>query len=594
MTGSFTMQPPQTATEQGTIAPRWFPALRWAVIAFGILLGASQAWLTRNNIAADGISYLDMGSAFAQGNPGELINGYWSPLYPAAIGAGLSIFQPSPESEFAVVHLVNFAIFLLAFVSFRFFLGSFCGQWFVQLTAYVIFFWAALHLITVSVTSPDMTMAVFVFLATGFLVRIAGESVPRGTLFAGLGLALGFGYLAKAPMFPLSFVYLAIAAALAWKKRLLVRGVGLAVVAFLTIAVPFVALLSINKQRLTFGDSGRLNYAWYVDGAAYRHWQGEPLGEHSQVAPQWTAGPVSTGTPMHTTRKVLDSPAVFEFAGSAGGTYPLWYDPSYWNEGLKAPFNTGQQFKRILTNAKSCYAEFLNPHVIQHYQEGRAYRVFALLLLLSILTLIALGARFRFTVAILPAIAAFGMYLLVYSEPRHLGVFAVILYTGLLATLRIPNRLRLENFALAIVIAYVVTAGIENAPSIVFAAKGVASPAPPTEDMQMAKGLRQLGFEEGTRVGSLNYSNHDHVRWARIARAAIVAERFPGAFTPSEDEFWNTDEHTKSAVIDALAKAGADIVVSRRLPIIDGNPPPGWQRIGETRFYILKVDKDNV
>lgn len=590
---------PMVETPASAAVPRWFPALRWAVITFGILLGASQAWLTRHNIAADGISYLDMGSAFAQGNPGALINGYWSPLYPAAIGAALSIFQPSPENEFAIVHVVNFAMFLLAFASFEFFLRSVLAavqenRWFVQLTGYVVFFWASLHLITVSVTSPDMTMAIFVFLATGFLVRIAGESVPRGTLFAGLGLALGLGYLAKAPMFPLSFVYLAIAAALAWKQHVLIKGIGLAAATFLAIAIPAIALLSFDKERLTFGDSGRLNYSWYVDGAAYRHWQGEPLGPRSQVAPQWTAGPVSTGTPVHATRKVLDSPAVFEFAGSTGGTYPVWYDPSYWNEGLKAPFNLGQQIKRIVTNAKIYYAELLNPHVVQHYQEGRAYRLFSLLLILAALALVVFGARPRISVAILPAVAALGMYLLVYAEPRHMAAFVAILYTGIFAAMRIPRTLRIENFALAIVLVYLITGGVEGAPSIAAAAASVVSPSAPTEDMQMADGLRQLGFGEGTHVGSLNYSNHDHVRWARIARATIVAERFPDAFTPSEDEFWSADEQTKSAVIDALAKAGADIVVSRRLPLADG-APSGWQRVGETRFYILKLgDKSNV
>lgn len=582
------------------IAPRWFSAARAVVCLFGILVGASQAWLTRNNMAADGISYLDMGSAFANGNLSALVNGYWSPLYPAAIGAGLSIVRPSPQYEFAVVHAVNFAIFLLAFAAFEFFLRSILAAsrqnepsppaWFLQLTGYIIFFWASLGLITVSVTSPDMLMAVFVFLATGLLVRIASNA-PRGTLFLALGLALGFGYLAKVPMFLLSFVYLAIAAALAGRFQVPARHVVLAVLTFAAVSAPYVYFLSKAKSRLTFGDSGRLNYAWYVDGAAYRHWQGEPLGEHSEVAPEWTSGSVSTGSPVHATRKISKSPPIFAFGGITGGTYPVWYDPSYWNEGLQGPFDAKQQIRKVLTNAKFYYAELLNPHVIQLYKEDHAFQFFSPLLILGFAVLAVIGARVSpaawwqvIVPVILPALAAFGMYSLVYAEPRHLGAFVVILYTGIFAAMSIPQRVPLTAVAAAILVAYAATAGVQQAPSIVAAARDISSSSAPTEEWEVVEGLRGMGFKEGLRVAALNYSNHDHVRWARMARATIVAELFPGAFRPSEDEFWHADERAKSFILDTFAQSGAQIIVSRRVPPHLASPS-GWQRIGSTRYY---------
>jgi hypothetical protein len=569
-------------------------------VVFGILVGASQAWLTQNNMPADGISYLDMGSAFANGHAGALINGYWSPLYPAVIGAALAIVRPSPQSEFALLHAVNFIIFLLAFASFEFFLRAVVNAgidrdgappaWFLQLTGYIIFLWATLGLITVSVASPDMLMAVFVFLATGLLVRIA-STTQRGTLFLGLGLVLGLGYLTKAPMFPLAFVYLAIAAALAGRSGMLMRGIALVTLALVVVSVPYIWLLSKDKRRLTFGDSGRLNYAWYVDGATYRHWQGEALGLHSEVAPDWTSDPIATGLPVHPTRKVLRTPPIFAFDGSTGGTYPVWYDPSYWNEGLRAPFDLTQQLRKIVSNAKSYYATLANPHVVQLYREGHAFQFFSPLLLLCFAALVALGARFIgfwqiIIPIILPALAAFSMYLLVYSEPRHLGVFVVLLYVGLIAGMRIPTKLSLSGLAAAILLAYIATSGIGNAQSVVGAARGVVSGSSPTEEWQVVEGLQQMGFKGGLRIGSLNYSNHDHVRWARMARATIVAELFPGAFRPSEDEFWYADEREKSFIIDAFVQAGAQIIVSRRLPA-NINPPGNWQRIGSTRYYAL-------
>jgi 4-amino-4-deoxy-L-arabinose transferase-like glycosyltransferase len=546
-----------------------------------------------------------MGDAFAHGHAGALINGYWSPLYPAAIGIAFALTHPSPRHEFAVVHGVNFLIFLLAAASFEFFLRSLltaCRDnrenppaWLVQVAGYVIFLWTSLCLITVSVTSPDMLLAMFAFLATGILVRIASGSIAW-PYFAGLGVVLGLGYIAKAPLFPLSFVFLMVGIILARRSHVPVRRSLLALLLFVVLASPLVFLLSSTKHRLTFGDSGKLNYAWYVDGVTYRHWQGEPLGTPSEVAPHWTAGPVSTGIAAHPTRRILDSPSVFAFAGSTGGTYPVWYDPSYWNEGLRAPFDARQQLRKVLSNARYMYALLLNLHAVQLFQSGHAYLLFSPVLVLSWLALIYCGARPRMSAfrsvtlpVILPALAAFIMYLLVYSEPRHLAPFVALLYTGCFALLRIPARMapgfRLKSASCAIVLAFALTAGLPSSHTAFAATRPEASPS---EDWQVVEGLRQIGVGEGARVGSLTYSNHDHVKWARLARAKIVAELFSGAYVTSEDSFWKADEATRSRIIGALARAGAEVIVSRRLP--EGVPPPaGWQRIGATRYFILHV-----
>ncbi len=593
---------PATASPAGS--SKHHGALRTIRIVFwlvAIAAGASQAWTGRDTMANDGISYIDMGDAFAHGHAGALINGYWSPLYPAAIGATLAIFHPSPRHEFAAVQGVNFLIFLLTTASFEFFLlslmtvcrGSREGlpAWFLQVAGYVIFLWVALCLITVSVTAPDMLLAAFVFLAAGILVRIAAGPVAW-PCFALLGTVLGVGYIAKAPLFPLSFVFLAVALILARRSRAPLRQVLLALLMFVVLAAPLVLLLSSSKHRLTFGDSGRLNYAWYVDGATYRHWQGEPLGAHADVAPRWTAGPVASGTPVHPTRRILDFPSVFEFAAPTGGTYPVWYDPSYWNEGLRAPFNAGQQLRKILSNVRFMYALLLNVHAVQLFQNGHAYLLFSPVIVLCWLTLIYLGARPRISAlwsvtvpVILPAVSALLMYLLVYSEPRHLGPFVALLYTGGFAMLRMARVSGLKIVSCAMVVTLALAVAVPSSHTAFAATRPEVSHS---EDWRVVEGLRQLGIGEGTRVGSLTYSNHDHVRWARLAGAKIVAEMFSGAYVTSEDAFWKADDATRNRVIGALARAGAQVIVSRRLP--EGVPPPaGWQRIGATRYFVLRI-----
>ena len=597
------------STAPGIGMPSGLGTIRIIFWLFAIIVGASQAWLARDTMANDGISYLDMGDAFAHGHAGALINGYWSPLYPATIGAALAVVHPSPRHEFAVVHAVDFAIFLLAAAAFEFFLRSLltvCRDtlrslpaWFLQIAGCVIFLWTSLYLITVRVASPDMLLAVFVFLATGILVRIASGSVgwPH---FVALGAALGVGYIAKAPLFPLSFVYLALALILALRSHVPVRRALLAVLSFVILASPLVLSLSLSKHRLTFGDSGKLNYAWYVDGATYRHWQGEPLGGPVDVAPRWTAGPVSSGAPAHPTRKVLDSPSVFEFAASTDGTYPVWYDPSYWNEGLRPRFDLRQQIRKIFTNVKFLYSILLNVHAVQLFQNAHQHVLFSPILIICFLALIYFGARLRVSSfwlivvpVILPAFAALIMYSLVYEEPRHLAPFVALLYTGGLAALRVPARkmpaLGLKIVSFAVVLGFVLTAGVGSARTLYAAMRPAALvDALPTEDWQVVEGLRAIGVREGARVGSLTYSNHDHVRWARLARAKIVAELFSGAYVTSEDSYWKADAATKARIIDAIARAGAEVIVSRRLP--EGvAPPAGWQRIGETRYFVYRI-----
>lgn len=304
--------------------------------------------------------------------------------------------------------------------------------------------------------------------------------------------------------------------------------------------------------------------------------------------------------PAHPTRRVLDTPPVFEFAASTEGTYPVWYDPSYWNEGLRPRLDLQQQIRKIATNVKFMYSILLNVHAVQLFENAHEYVLFSPVLLMCLLALVYFGARPRVysfwlivVPVMLPAFAAFVMYALVYAEPRHLAPFVALLYTGGFAALRVPARrmsvLGLKIVSCAIMLGFVLTAGVGSVRTL-YAATGPAGrvDALPPEDWQVVEGLRALGVREGARVGSLTYSNHDHVRWARLARAKIVAELFSGAYVTNEDSYWKADDATKAKIIDAIARAGAELIVSRRLP--QGiAPPAGWQRIGETRYFVYRI-----
>ncbi|MBA3442985.1 MAG: hypothetical protein H0T92_24330, partial [Pyrinomonadaceae bacterium] len=210
----------------GTIETRRLRRLEVVCWVIALMLGLLHAWASRHNMDGDGISYLDMGEAYWRGDWRMAVNGYWSPLYSWLLGAALFFLRPSSYWEFAAAHLVNLLVYVAALGSFAFFLremiryqqsraagGGWTGLpgWAWVVVGYALFVWSSLELITLRYVTPDMCVAACVYLAAGLVVRIRRERELAGSrTFALLGLVLGLGYLAKAAMFPLSFVFLGV------------------------------------------------------------------------------------------------------------------------------------------------------------------------------------------------------------------------------------------------------------------------------------------------------------------------------------------------------------------------------------------------
>ena len=160
-------------------------------------LGALTAWGARHNMNVDGISYLDMGDAILRGDWAHAVNAHWSPLYAALLGLTSSIVQPSAYWEFALAHAVNFAIFiaalaaaevLLAEVLIRQRLRAADGEervglpeWAWRSLAYALVVWSSLDLIGLSLVTPDLLVAVFVYVAAALVLRIRRGAASSAT-----------------------------------------------------------------------------------------------------------------------------------------------------------------------------------------------------------------------------------------------------------------------------------------------------------------------------------------------------------------------------------------------------------------------------
>jgi hypothetical protein len=564
--------------------------IRTAAWVVAVVLGFVHAAAGRHTMLPDGVSYLDVADKYLQQDWTWAINAYWSPLYSWLLAGALYLIRPSPYWEYPVVHLVNFLIYVVAFVCFEFLLsqfirylrervyenspdGSFLPPWCWQALGYVLFLWCALVLITVEVVTPDMCVAALVFMAAGLLIRIRLH--PDNWLnFIFLGLVLGVAYLAKQVMFPLAFVFLVVAFFSTGHFRKAAPRLLICAVIFLMVCAPFLWALHKTKGRWTFGDTGPLAYAWIIDDIApHIHWQGEPAG---------------SGTPAHPTNRILTDPLVYEFKQPLKVTYPPWYDASYWNEGLRGHFNLRGQVKALGSALLQFYAVFINGPIAIATLVG-----FLVLQLYTDRRIWTWLSRIQTWNLLVPAVAALALYSLVLVEKRYIGPVVVLIWLSLFSGIRLKENGSANRLFTSVVLAMTVTSMVIITATSLVPAYATARDILKREDgstpiyWQVADGLSAMGVKPGDQVGFIGEGFAAGSYWARLAKIQIIAEITSGSnFAPKQDveKFWNGTAATKSAVFEAFSKTGAKAIIADREP--PGDSLVGWQRIGNTDHYI--------
>lgn len=387
----------------------------WVAI---LALAAFQAYAQRFSIGPDGMSYLDLSDAVVNGRWSMLVNLYWSPLYPLLVGVGRVIAGAGPRWEIVTMHAVNFACFVAMFASFEYLLiavnalarstrrSTLGGPWGL-VAAYVLFGIFALTMTPMELTTPDWLASAATFLAFGALLRLnEGSARPLRDALV-LGVALGLGALAKSFLVPwavVCFVVLAIAT-----RR---RGMSITLIAlgaWMVFVLPWSAVLSIAAGRPTFGDAGRLTFAWYVN---------------EQDPPSLHGVPIDARQPR--TESILRGVGV---TGYAPGTDPMWFDPARWNASLAPHWNLHDQLGTLKV-FELFYIQNLAP----------------LLFLAFVLAAAPPGSRRlawrRGWVVFVPMLAGLAAYALVIVTARYIMAFLLAGTLTMLAALPIARRIR--------------------------------------------------------------------------------------------------------------------------------------------------------
>jgi hypothetical protein len=393
---------------------RTIRVVAWVVL---VTISVFQAYAHRYAVSPDGISYLDMSDAMVGGDWSRLVNLYWSPLYPALIGVARAVIGTSPAREIPAIHLVNFASFVAMFVAFEYMLTSIlelasrtrrsilAGPWGLA-GAYGLFAFFALTMLPQELSTPDLLSGATMFTVFGALLRLraGGEHETRHAVV--LGVALGLGALAKSFMVPWALVCLVVLA-MATRSRGF-RATLIAGAVWAVIVLPWTVVLTRHAGRFTFGDTGRLTYAWYVN---------------RQDAP--SAGGVPLGARTAATESILPGVGA---TGPAPGTDPMWFDPAHWNAMIAPHWNLQQQLGTF-TSFQLFYVQSLTP------------LLFLILLVVTSPPGTRRHAWWNGWVVYVPAVAGTVAYSLVLVTARYVMPFLLAGMLTLLATLPRPRRM---------------------------------------------------------------------------------------------------------------------------------------------------------
>jgi hypothetical protein len=591
--------------------PDWLRRL-WPIYCLvAALVTFGYALYDPYQIDGDAVAYMDIGDLIRAHNWHAVINGYWNPLYPSLLAIGHTLFHATRYTELRAYYMVSFGIFLLEMLAIVSFtdalvklrelretaastttkLSFLLDRYTLRYLGIAILVISTQRELSLGKIRPDALLQAFLLFAVAALLRHLATSQLRYAAL--MGAALGLAYLTKsfAFVFTLLCILVLVAFRLFWQRQRPARIAAAAVlvaICFSIVAGPYIAALSKQKGRFDFGDSGNLNYVWFVGGTEKMHLQ--------QDEPQlFGAADVHL---KHPEKQLLKTPPIFSYKQLPYGTYPDWFDTSFFNERIKAHMNPHLQIIVI----GQCIVRILR-YMSNHPEAW----------LLLILLLIA-GARLRLGVLppsntfwlapFLLGIATLCIYGIVNVEDRYLSASFSLILLPLFAAARISpatednaTHITVTRTAAAAAVALLALLAVgESARTVGQLRRDLVFAQSPAgwydrDTFRAAKALNALGVGPGDTIACIGTRAclYDHY-WARLAGVRILTEIYEPdpplypylAAIPNRDQVYNI-----------VSSEGAKVLVGYFDPgLMTGTSPvsAGWRELDGTPFYALPLN----
>jgi hypothetical protein len=537
--------------------------------AIVLLIGARCTFAGRNlPVGADGLAYLDVARAYIRHDWHTAVNGYWGPLYAWLLAIGVRSFHPGIRTEFMMARGFSFALFAAALYMFSRYWRA-VADWSKRITNNDTpipigspFVWIALGYLlfvanfawSVDEVNPDIMVAAIVFAIAAFLFKLNDHSQHGIGAYAWLGLLLAIGYYAKAILLYFAVFVLGTMVVHGFRSRRL-REPMTAILVFVLLVSPFVVILSRVVGHFTAGDSGRLNYAWFVNGPETKTWMKDSNG--------------GAPLPFYPGSIVLGSPRVFRLPSIEGVTYAPWYDAARFDKRSRPTFSLRNQIRQLAINLRYPREQILGA--------GAALSV-PLLILMWYAPRTWLRNFAATWFCTLPTAIVIGMYLLVHMVQRFVLGFSLILWGAALASVSLPPGLQL--LARRAMLAGTLVFAAYTMPGLLHY---VTSPRRESvgHDMTIAEAISRYGIQAGDPVASIG--NGQEAYWAHLAKLSVVAE----VWSIDSARFWSDQPALQQAVLRAMADSGAKAVVWRA----DSDRPcrPQWLSLPDNSGCIISL-----
>jgi hypothetical protein len=559
----------------------------WLVYAGIVLCCLTDALVGLYRTDCDTVPYLDLSDAIAGHLWHSVVNAYWFPLYPALLALGKAVFGFRPQYEFMAARLVD-AVIELFFVAAAVVLAESVRRLMlargikadILLPARTLYVWvAALAYLFASqdlnYEKPDGLVSSFMILTVAaLLLAVAEDSLWS---YVAVGLFGALAYWAKAFAFPFFFLWIFFAAAANLQNRRVLRRLGLSLVVFALIAGPYIGQISAAKGRFTFGESGRLDWAWYVNGADRFNPVGNPTAYQSGAAKAHL---------KHPGELLSKLPEISYYGGNqVYGSTPQWNDPSYWSDGLAPRFVLRQSVAEVKADLA-----FLAHLIPMRFQA-----------VLLVAFLFGWGYRIRWssfdpvlTMAFLLALTCIGLYTLVVLRGRFVAFAFVLmgtLYAASCLTEQFSGEHRSLHIAVVLMTGLILAGGFQN--SMRAWNKAEESGARPLQglyDLPVFSAGAALAsrYPRGAEVACMgDLACWTDTYWAKYAglKMTTIIETGHGVDEKDAAEGCHRIEQNP-AVLDVLRKRNIRAIVFR----FNGAAPcsAAWRPLGESAdfFYL--------
>lgn len=563
--------------------------LRKIIIVYTLLMvlcGVGYAKYDSYKLDGDAISFMDIADAMRAHNWPVVVNGYWNPAYAAALAAGQAMAHPSRWNELQTFYWVNFVIFIACIAATLYFVSSLLrvrehrvsndeslpafSAPALLLVALGLLFAGFQRELALGAVRSDSLLMFFFFMAAAFLLQL--QRTGRFVYYPLLGCALGLAYLTKSFAFLPSGILLASLFVFGLTRKgtrrgRIIAGVLLAGVVFACLAGPYILAISKQRGRFTTGESARLNYAFFVDQMSRWH--------------EWRTGDLGHATAefKHHEELIVNTPPVYSFAQHPLGTFPLWFDPSYWADTVKPHVYLHGHILR-LERTTALLARYIAGHL-------EAFVIVGVLLLAGCFIGRKRGSWLPLAPVALWGLLMLGIYFPIDLQDRYLTPAFLFVVIPVLAMLRRPKNGYQGEMATGMSLLF---AGVILATAIsdlgdrrrVESVSGYPRGAYSKQIYPAAKGINDLGIAPGSTVACFgDVACYVDPYWARLAGTPMRAEiEVPDGSAPAP--FWNKIAD-KQTILDALRSRNIKVIVASFEP--SAQVPEGWKQLGASNFY---------